>query len=98
MTEPPVTYPTERTGPGRWCTVITPAAGVLWTDDTDATGFQPAPSTDPQPVTDMLATAYAAGRSATEAFDQLAALIGQRIVTGNLDTWRPDRNRPTRFR
>lgn len=88
-------YSTEREGRGRWVTIQKPAAGVLWTDDDDCVGFEAAPNVDPAPVQAVLDTAFDAGRSATEAFEQLATLVGARLVTGDLGHWIPDRNIPT---
>lgn len=88
-------YSTERAGHGRWCVIQKPAAGVLWTDDHDAVGFEPTPNVDPTPVQTVLDTASDAGRTASEAFEQLATLVGARLVTGDLGHWTPDRNIPT---
>ena len=88
-------YSTERAGHGRWVTIQKPAAGVLWTDDQNAAGFEAAPNVDPAPVQAVLDTAADAGRTPTEAFEQLAALVGARLVTGDLGHWTPDRNIPT---
>ena len=84
---------TERTGRGRWTPVRAPAAGILWTNDTDSVGFQPTPGVDPEPITTLLTTAADAGRTPTEAFNQLAATIGTVISTGELDTWQAEQTR-----
>lgn len=91
-------YSTIREGRGRWCTIQKPAAGVLWTDDDQAAGFEPAPLADATAVQTVLDTAFDAGRTATEAFEQLATLVGARLVTGDLGHWTPDRNIRTRRR
>lgn len=95
-------YSADRTGHGRWCTVLAPHPGILWTDDHDALGFQAVGKIatddgiadydghDLHTVIDALA---AAGMTATAAFDTLAALHGRDLKAGELDTWRPDRNR-----
>lgn len=86
-------YGTNRDGQGRWAIIQKPAAGTLFTDDDDSTGFLPAPGANPEPVNQALTTAYDAGRTATQAFDELAALVGSRIIDGDLGHWRPNRNR-----
>jgi len=86
-------YPTERAGQGRWCIVQKPAPGTLWTDDVDAVGFEAVPNADPAPVHALLDTASDAGRTPTQAFDELAALIGSRVIDGDLGHWKPNRNR-----
>lgn len=88
-----MTYPQNRAGSGRWCVIQKPAAGVLWTDDAECVGFVPAPNIDPAPVDAALETAFDAGRTAPQAFYELAALVGSRIIEGNLDNWKPNRNR-----
>ncbi|WP_207842593.1 hypothetical protein [Williamsia soli] len=82
--------PTERTGPGRWVIVRGLCHGTLWTNG-NTIGFQvvPTPGADPLPVLEAIT---AAPGTTSEAFDYLAALYGEsRIVTGNLDNWRPDK-------
>lgn len=84
-----------RTGPGRWCTVLTPCPGILWTDG-EVIGFEPIRSdeVDPGPVDDQIAAYEAAGLPGAVAFDLLSKLIGRNIVRGELSTWTPERNRP----
>lgn len=96
-----MTYNTTRAGTGRWTAIARPSIGVLWTDDDQALGFfqaQLAGKIDPTPVQNLIDTAYAAGRAATEAFDQIAAAIGTRIDEGDLDNWRVRRITRTRQR
>lgn len=94
-----MTYGNDRTGPGRWCVVMTPCAGMLWTNDTDSVGFQPVPkvdgaTVDPTPLTMQIDAWHDAGRTPTEAFNLLAALVGKNLTTGDLTTWKPAKNRP----
>lgn len=94
-------YPTDRTGHGRWCTITSPAAGVLWESDAGSVGFQavPLPEVDGTTVTDLLDTYAEAGRTSTEAFDHIARIAGaQGVKTGDLTHWTPDSQRASRLR
>ncbi|MFE7747062.1 hypothetical protein [Nocardia sp. NPDC057455] len=89
-----MSYSTNRAGTGRWTAIMRPSVGVLWTDDDTALGFfqaQLSGKVDAAPVQNLIDTAYAAGLTARQAFDQLAAAIGSRIDEGDLDNWRPNR-------
>lgn len=90
-----MTYGNTRTGRGRWTPILRPSLGILWTDDADNLGFFQTPNVvaDPAPVLVLIDTAYAAGKTTTECFDQLVPAIGSRIETGDLDAWRADRGR-----
>lgn len=93
-----MTYGDNRVGQGRWCVIMTPSEGVLWTDDADSLGFQPIPpvggrEVDTAPIDIQIAMAHDAGRSATEAFDAIAAVCGKQIESGDLRNWRKNRQR-----
>ncbi|QAY05807.1 hypothetical protein SEA_VASANTI_69 [Gordonia phage Vasanti] len=85
-----------RTGPGRWSVVMTPCPGVLWTNDTDAVGFvaigQVADTIfESIDIDDQIQAGVDAGRTATQVFDGMAALVGKSISEGELTNW----GRPT---
>jgi hypothetical protein len=100
-----MTYNTDRTGQGRWTPAARGSIGILWTNDTDSIGFLPIPRIDATPVQALIDNAYAAGKTATQAFDETAPFVaplvnGTPIVkTGDIDNWREDRrglSRPIR--
>lgn len=86
-----------REGQGRWCIVMHPCPGVLWTNDTTLIGFEPIKhnDVDPSPVTALIDALNT--QPVTEAFELLATSIGRNTVEGDLATWKPNRNRRARL-
>lgn len=83
----------HRTGHGSWCTILTPCAGILWTNG-DTVGFEPVlGDVDPEPINQQIQANTDAGLPPPESFALLASLIGRNLTTGQLDTWTPDRQR-----
>ena len=100
-----MTYQQNRTGQGRWATVLAPHPGILWTNDADSIGFQPigkvAAENGPDGIIDydgadlreLIDDLHAAGKTATDAFNLLAKLHGQNLQAGDLATWKPAKMR-----
>jgi hypothetical protein len=90
-----MTYGNTRAGRGRWTAIMRPSIGILWTDDDDNLGFHQTSNVvvDPTPVLALIDNAQAAGKSATECFDELVLAIGSRVDIGNLDNWKAERGR-----
>ncbi|ROZ88999.1 hypothetical protein [Gordonia sp. OPL2] len=87
-----------RTGPGRWCTVMTPCPGILWTNDDDAMGFVAIGQVDDTvfdstDVDEQMQANIDAGLGFTKAFDLMAATLGKNIETGSLTNWKPSKMR-----
>lgn len=90
----------KRVGPGRWAVVMTPCPGILWTNDVDAVGFlalsQVADTIfDSTDIDEQIQTGVDAGRTATQIFDGLSALVGKTVSEGDLATWRKPVTRRT---
>lgn len=81
-----MSYGTTLAGRGRWTTIMRPSIGILWTDDHNALGFHQTSNVDvdPTPVQVLIDNAHAAGKTPTQAFDELALAIGTHIDTGTL--------------
>lgn len=92
------TYSTDRVADGRWCVVMTPCPGILYTDDDQVLGFAANAKVggtvyDPTSILEQIAVNYAAGITASHAFDLIAANTGTQIDEGDLRTWRKSRMR-----
>ncbi|MDV6309922.1 hypothetical protein [Gordonia amicalis] len=92
-------YKTDRDRDGRWVIIDRgQCPGIVYTDDDEVLGFSFMPKVagaelDPTPMLTQIDANYAAGLTATQAFELIAANSGSQIDEGDLRTWRKTRMR-----
>ena len=92
-------YKTDRDRDGRWVVIDRgQCPGIVYTDDNEVLGFSYMPKVagaefDPAPMLAQIDANYAAGLTATQAFELIAANSGSQIDEGDLRTWRKTRMR-----
>ena len=92
-------YKTDRDRDGRWVVIDRgQCPGIVYTDDDEVLGFSFMPKVagtefDPSPMLAQIDANFAAGLTATQAFELIAANSGSQIDEGDLRTWRKTRMR-----